>query len=195
MAEEPISILALGDSLIAGYGLPPQDAFPAQLEEALSDRGWNVRVTDAGVSGDTTAGGRARLGWVLESDPDLVLLCLGANDGLRGLDPAMTADNLEAMVATIIERGIPLLLSGMLAPPNLGRRYGELFNQIYPRLARQYPEIGFDPFFLDGIAAVPSLNQADGIHPNAEGVRRIANRVADLAAAMLRERMPDRRHP
>jgi len=171
-----LRILALGDSLTAGYGLAPEDGFVAQLQRALDDAGLDVQVLDGGVSGDTTAGGLARLDWALADAPDAVILELGANDGLRGLDPAATRANLDAMLTRLGQAGKPVLLTGMLAPPNLGPEYGAEFNRIYPELAEAHG-VALYPFFLDGVAAEPALNQDDGIHPNAEGVRIIVERL------------------
>lgn len=185
-AAEPAIILAFGDSLSAGYGLSEADSFPGQLEAHLRARGYNVSVRNAGVSGDTTAGGRARLAWTLAEPVDMVLLELGANDGLRGIDPAETRRNLDAMLAELRKRDIPVLLTGMLAPPNLGPEYGAEFNAIFPELARQY-EVAFYPFFLDGVAAQADLNQGDGIHPNARGVARIVERLAPYVIRVLEE--------
>ena len=130
LAAEPLKILALGDSLTAGYGLPEADAFTTRLQQALKDKGYDVQVINAGVSGDTTAGGRARLDWALGDQPDVAVVELGANDGLRGLDPASTRENLDAILTTLKERGVPTLLAGMYAPRNLGREYGDRFNAI-----------------------------------------------------------------
>jgi acyl-CoA thioesterase-1 len=171
-----LRILALGDSLTAGYGLAPEDGFVAQLQRALDAAGLDVQVLDGGVSGDTTAGGLARLDWALADDPDAVILELGANDGLRGLDPAATRANLDAMLTRLGQAGKAVLLAGMLAPPNLGPEYGAEFNRIYPELAAAHG-VTLYPFFLDGVAAEPSLNQDDGIHPNADGVRIIVERL------------------
>ncbi len=180
----PSTIVVIGDSLTAGYGLGAPDAFPAQLETALRAEGLAVEVLGAGVSGDTTAGGRARLDWVLADDPDAVIVELGANDGLRGLDPRMTFANLDAIVARLEAAGIKVLLAGMLAPPNLGREYGEAFNGIYPRLAAKH-DVPLYPFFLDGVAARPELNQTDGMHPNARGVAVIVERIAPYVKRLL----------
>jgi len=170
-------IIAFGDSLTAGLGLAQNEAFPARLEAALAARGIAARVENAGVSGDTTAGGRARLGWILgERTPDLVILELGANDALRGLPPEAARDNLAAMLALLKRRRIPVLLAGMLAPPNLGTGYGAAFNCLYPALAQKYA-VPLYPFFLDGVAGKPALNQADGLHPTAAGVTVIVKRI------------------
>ncbi|MFQ5347720.1 MAG: arylesterase [Rhodothalassiaceae bacterium] len=189
MARE-VTVLAFGDSLTAGYGLAQDRSFPAQLETALKARlGAGVRVVNAGVSGDTSAGGRARLDWVLSAieggAPDLVIVELGANDALRGIDPALTRANLAAILEELHQRGIPVLLAGMRAPPNMGADYGRAFDSIYPALAREYGVAAFYPFFLDGVAARPELNQADGIHPTGEGVAIIVDRILPHVLAAL----------
>lgn len=183
---EPVRLVALGDSLVAGYGLPPEQGFVPQLEEALRARGYGVDVIDAGVSGDTTAGGLARLDWVLADDPDLMLVELGANDGLRGIDPAEVRANLSAILERLTDEGIPTLLAGMYAPPNFGPDYSEAFDSIYPELADRY-DVRLYPFFLEGVAAEPSLNQPDGIHPNAEGVRVIVGNILPEVIAVLED--------
>lgn len=184
-AAEPTKVLALGDSLTAGYGLPEADGFTVQLEQALDAGGTEVTIINGGVSGDTSAGGRDRLDWALGDAPALVLLELGANDGLRGLDPAATRVNLDAILATLNERGVPVLLLGMVAPPNLGPEYGAAFDAIYPDLAQKWG-VPLYPFFLDGVAADPALNQADGMHPNREGVARIVERLAPMVEDVIR---------
>lgn len=176
LAAEPVRILALGDSLTAGYGLAAEDGFVAQLQRALGAAGLQATILDGGVSGDTTAGGLARLDWALADRPDAVILELGANDGLRGLDPAATRANLDAMLSRLGAAGTPVLLAGMLAPPNLGSEYGAEFNRIYPELAAKH-DVALYPFFLDGVAADAALNQGDGIHPNAAGVGVIVERM------------------
>jgi acyl-CoA thioesterase-1 len=175
-AAEPIRILALGDSLTAGYGLDPADGFVAQLQQALAAAGIAAKVIDGGVSGDTTAGGLARLDWALADDPQLVILELGANDGLRGLDPKSTETNLDAILTRLAVHRRTILLAGMRAPPNLGKEYADAFDAIYPALARQHG-VALYPFFLDGVAADPRLNQDDGIHPNAAGVKIIVGHM------------------
>jgi len=173
-------ILAFGDSLTAGYGLPATDGFTRQLEDALKSQGLNVRVHNAGVSGDTTSGGRSRLGWVLSSmkqKPDLVILELGANDALRGIDPKLTRANLDAMLTELKSQNLPVLLAGMYAPRGLGATYYKAFDAIYPDLAKKH-DVALYPFFLDGVAADPALNQRDGIHPNKAGVAVIVKRLA-----------------
>ena len=174
-ADEKV-VVAFGDSLSAGYGLEEEESFPLQLERALVAQGVNARVINAGVSGDTTAGGRARLAWSMPADADLVILELGANDGLRGIEPAATEANLDAMLAELGKRNTKVLFTGMRAPPNLGRDYGAAFDGMYARLARKH-DVAFYPFFLDGVAAEPDLNQPDGIHPNAAGFARIVDRI------------------
>ncbi len=183
-ADDAKVILALGDSLTAGYGLDQAEAFPVQLQAALQTAGMNATVINGGVSGDTSAGGRSRLEWLLVGQIDGVILELGANDGLRGLDPAQTRDNLDWILTTLKQRGIPVLLSGMYAPPNLGKDYGAEFNAIYPELAEKH-SVKLDPFFLEGVAADPNLNQTDGIHPNAEGVAVIVKRLAPKVQELL----------
>ena len=177
-----VRILVLGDSLAAGYGLPAEDGFQGRMTAALRARGLNVQLVDAAVSGDTTAGGRARLEWALADGADAALVELGGNDGLRALPPASTAANLRAIVDALQARRIPVLLSGMLAPPNLGREYSDAFKGVFTTLGTRSGVI-YDPFFLEGVAGEAALNQPDRIHPNAEGVRRI---VARLLPAMER---------
>ncbi len=180
----PVVILALGDSLSAGYNLPAQDAFPVQLEKALRAKGHAVRVVNGGVSGDTSAGGLARLEWMLADKPDLVLVELGANDALRGLSPQQTKANLDAIVSRLRQRGMGVLLIGMLAPPNMGRDYGAAFNGLYPQLAEKYA-LPLYPFFLEGVAARPDVLQSDGMHPTAAGVAEIVRRILPQVEALL----------
>ncbi len=175
-ADSEFVIVALGDSLTAGYGLVAADAFPGRLESALRKAGKRVRVINAGVSGDTTAGGRARLDRVLAEEPDAAIVQLGANDALRGIDPEEASKNLAVILQALKKRGVRVLLAGMLAPPNLGDRYARAFNAIYPALAAAHDALLY-PFFLDGVAANPELNQADGVHPTAEGVERIVKGI------------------
>ena len=175
-AERPMTIVALGDSLTAGYGLPARDAFPVQLQRALAAKGMMVNVINAGVSGDTTTGGLSRLDWSVPDGTDGVILELGANDALRGFNPGVARKALDALLRRLKERKIPVLLCGMLAPPNLGTEYGSAFNAIYPELAAQYGAILY-PFFLAGVAADPKLNQPDGLHPTAAGVATIVENI------------------
>lgn len=176
--------MVLGDSLGAGFGLPSTLAFPARLEAALAARGRAVSVINASVSGDTSAGGLARLDWVLRANPTHAIVELGGNDALRGLAPAQMADNLDRILTRLAARSVRVLLAGMVAPPNLGRAYGEEYNAVFPRLARQHG-VAFYPFFLDGVAAEARLNQADGIHPNAEGVEEIVRRILPEVERLL----------
>lgn len=172
----PVRLLILGDSLSAGYGLPHGDSFEAQLAAALAGRGLDVRVIDGAVSGDTSAGGLARLDWVLADKPDAAIVELGANDGLRGLDPAAMKANLSAILDKLAARHIPVLLTGMYAPPNLGADYERQFRAVFDALGRR-PGVIYDPFFLAGVARAPGLTQPDGLHPNAAGVQRIVARI------------------
>ena len=181
---EPVTIVALGNSLTAGYQLGPGEGFPAQLEAHLRSEGYDVTVTDAGVSGDTTSGGRSRLDWSVGPEADGVILALGGNDALRGLPPETTRQNLTAMLDRLDERGIPVLLAGMLAPPNLGEDYGKEFAAIYADLAKER-DIIFYPFFLEGVAADPAFNLADGIHPTAEGITVIVGNMLPYAKDLV----------
>ena len=175
-AERAVNIVAFGDSLTAGYGLSANEAFPVQLQRALEAKGLAVDVVNAGVSGDTTTGGLSRLDWSVPDGTDAVILELGANDALRGVDPAITRNALDAMLRRLKERKIAVLLCGMVAPPNLGTEYGRAFNSIYPDLAVQNGAILY-PFFLTGVAADSKLNQRDGLHPTAAGVAVIVDRI------------------
>jgi acyl-CoA thioesterase I len=177
-------ILAFGDSLTAGLGLPPDEAFPARLEARLNTEGTRVHVVNAGVSGDTTAGGRARLDRALAEKPDVVILELGANDALRGIDPKIVRANLDAMIAKIAASGAKLLLAGMRAPPNWGEDYQRDFDAIYPELAHAHG-VTLYPFFLEGVAMDPELNQPDGLHPNQRGVAALVDRIAPYVARLI----------
>jgi acyl-CoA thioesterase I len=189
-AGDTLRLLAFGDSLTAGFGLPKNVSFTAQLERALEKEGLAVTVIDAGVSGDTSAGGLARLDWTLEGmpqgGPDAVIVELGANDALRGIDPRITYDNLDAILSEFGRRGIPVLLAGMRSPPNMGPEYAAAFNDMYARLAEKH-EVALYPFFLEGVAADPELNQADGIHPNARGVAEIVKRMSPAVKVLLKD--------
>jgi acyl-CoA thioesterase-1 len=182
----PLRLLVFGDSLAAGYGLPHDQGFQAQLQAALKAKGYDVTILDGGVSGDTTAGGRARIDWALSDTPDAAFVELGGNDGLRGIDPSEMQANLTSILDTLAAHHVPVLLTGMLAPPNLGAAYGDQFRAVFTRLGKR-PGLLFDPFFLQNVAAIPSLNQADGIHPNAEGVKRIVARLTPMVIALLNE--------
>ncbi len=183
--REPV-IVALGDSLTAGLGLPQSKAFPAQLEAALKARGQEVKVVNAGVSGDTAAAGLARLDWALPDDASAVIIELGANDALEGLDPAATKATLEKIITQVKARGLPILLAGMEAPRNLGKEYVAEFGAIYPDLAARYDLILY-PFFLDGVALDDNLTLNDGMHPNAQGVARIVQGILPKVEELLRQ--------
>ena len=183
----PKLVLAFGDSLSAGYQLKPGESFPAQLQAALIKAGRDVTVKNAGISGDTSTAGRARLNWVLaglKTKPDLVILELGANDMLRGQDPAITKTNIDAMLTELGKRGIPVILAGMRASPNLGANYAKQFDALFGALAAKH-KVRLYPFFLDGVAATPKLQLADGMHPNAAGVAVIVKRILPTVEAAL----------
>lgn len=192
-AEGAVNIVAVGDSLTAGYGLAANDAFPAQLQRALKAKGVAVKVVNAGVSGDTATGGLARLDWSVPDGTDAVILELGANDALRGFDPAVTRKALDTMLHRLQERKIPVLLCGMVAPPNLGAEYGRAFNSIYPDLAAQTGAILY-PFFLAGVAADRKLNQSDGLHPTAAGVAVIVDRILPEVEELIARAKGQRSH-
>lgn len=183
-AERPVKIVAFGDSLMSGYQLPASAAFPAQLEKALRAKGLAVDVANAGVSGDTASGGLARLDWSVPEGTDAVIVELGANDMLRGVEPKVTRAALEKIVQRLKSRGIEVLLCGMLAPPNLGPEYARAFNAIYSNLASAHGLL-FYPFFLDGIAVDPKFNQRDGLHPTAVGVTAIVERIVPKAEELV----------
>lgn len=185
-AADKHTIVVFGDSLVAGYGLGPGEAFPERLASKLSEAGHLVEVINAGVSGDTTTGGLSRLEWSIGPEADAVILELGANDALRGISPKITRNNIDTMLVRLKERNLPVILAGMLAPPNLGAAYGAEFNAIYGDLARAHGALIY-PFFLDGVAAVPELNQADGIHPTKEGIEIIVDRFLPIAEKLLKE--------
>lgn len=185
-ATEPVKILMLGDSLTAGYGLNKGESLPAQLETALRADAFDARVVNGGVSGDTTAGGRARLAWSLADGADALIVALGANDGLRGLPPQETEANLDAIIRGAKTAGVPVLLLGMHAPPNLGFEYGADFDAMFPRLADRHG-VAFYPFLLDGVAARPELNQDDGIHPNAEGVAVVVGKILPFVRELIKQ--------
>lgn len=180
----PIKIIVLGDSLSAGYRLPREGAFTSQLEAALKAKGYDVSVPNTGVSGETTSGGLSRLDWILADKPGLMIVELGANDGLRGIDPARTRENLDTILTRLKEKNIPVVLAGMLAPRNLGSEYGKVFDAIYPELAKKHG-VPLYPFFLDGVAMDPKLNLEDGMHPTAEGVAVIVTRILPTVTAAL----------
>jgi acyl-CoA thioesterase-1 len=177
-AARSLRIVMLGDSITAGFGLARGEAPPAQIERLLRDAGRDVRILDAGVSGDTTAGGRARLDWALADSPDGMIVALGGNDGLRGIEPRVTRANLADILDRLAARRVPALLAGMLAPPNLGAEYGREFAAVFADLAAERPGVLFYPFLLEGVAADPALNLPDRIHPNARGAAELARRMA-----------------
>jgi acyl-CoA thioesterase-1 len=183
-ATKPVKLVVLGDSLSAGLGLPAQEAFPQKLQKALQAKGIAVDMTNAGVSGDTTSGGRDRLDWSVPDGTDGVIVELGANDALRGIDPDLARAALADIVQRLKARKIPVMLCGMLAPPNYGADYAARFNSIYPDLARKF-DVPLYPFFLDGVAADAKLNQADGIHPTAAGVDIIVGNIMPTVEAFL----------
>ena len=174
--ERPVKIVAFGDSLTAGYGLPAEAAFPVRLGKALAAKGVSAEIVNAGVSGDTTTGGLGRLDWSIPDGTEAVILELGANDALRGIDPAVTRKALDGILTKLKERKIPVLLCGMYAPPNMGGAYVDAFSRLYSELATTH-NVVFYPFFLDGVAADEKLNQRDGIHPSAAGVDVIVARI------------------
>jgi acyl-CoA thioesterase I len=184
VAAEPIKIVALGDSLTAGFGLPPEAAFPARLEAALRAKGHAVQIANAGVSGDTPAGGLARLDWSVPDGTDAVILELGANDGLRGADPNATRTALDTILRRLKQRNIAVLFAGMYAPRNMGPDYVRAFDGIFPALAKTY-DVVFYPFFLDGVVGDRALNQGDGIHPTAAGVDAIVKGILPKAEELI----------
>jgi acyl-CoA thioesterase I len=184
-AASPTRILVLGDSLSAGYGLPAGEAFPVKLGLKLRALGHDVTLLNGGVSGDTSAGGRARLNWALADKPHFAIIELGANDGLRGLDSGAMRENLDDIIVRLKAAGIGVLLTGMRAPPNIGPDYGKSFNRIFPDLAKKHDVLLY-PFFLDGVAAIPALNQRDGIHPNPRGVAVIVDRIMPFVVRLLK---------
>jgi acyl-CoA thioesterase-1 len=180
----PIKIAVLGDSLAAGYGVTPEQAFPARLEALLKARGRKVTILNQGVSGDTTAGGLDRIDWMLADKPDIVLVELGGNDALRGLDPATTEKNLAAIVEKLQAAHVTVWLAGMMAPRNLGSDYVTAFDGLYKRIADKY-KVPLYPFILDGVAQDPALNQADGLHPNPKGAQIVADRLLPFVTKNL----------
>lgn len=183
-AAEPVRIVVLGDSLTTGYQLDAKHAFPVQLQLALRDRGHDVIVANAGVSGDTASGGLARLDWSVPEGTHAVILELGANDALRGIDPVKTYSALTKIVARLKERGIAVLIAGMKAPRNFGKDYVKTFDRIYPYLAEHHNVLLY-PFFLDGVAGVAGLNQSDGIHPTAQGITEIVRRIVPSVESLI----------
>jgi len=192
--SKPVHIVAFGDSLTSGYGLRQSQSFPVQLQKELRARGHNVTVTNSGVAGDTSAAGLARFDWAIDSDADAVILELGANDALRGIDPKETRENLKKILAKLKARGIPVLLTGMRSPANWGDTYAEDFDAIFPDLAKENALV-FYPFFLEGVVLNAKLNQDDGMHPNPKGVAEIVRQIIPsveelIAKAQARQVLP-----
>ncbi len=181
---QPVTLVAFGDSLTAGYGVKASESFPAQLQMALQAKGYKVTVVNAGVSGDTTADGLRRFDWAMQPKPDGVILELGANDALRGVPPQETERNLDAILTRLKQRGIPVILMGMMAPPNMGSEFGEKFNAIYPKLAEKHG-VALYAFFLDGVAAQAGLQLEDGMHPNPGGVDVMVEKSLTAVQAFL----------
>lgn len=186
---KPIKLAVLGDSLTAGFGLPASAAFPVRLQKALQDKGIVADILNAGVSGDTSTAGRDRLDWSIPAGTQAVIVELGANDALRGIDPKTTRAALEDILKKLKARNIAVLLCGMYAPPNLGADYGSAFNSIYPELAKAY-NVPLYPFFLDGVATDAKLTQPDGLHPTAPGVDIIVQRILPTVEAFLKAGRP-----
>ncbi len=191
-AQAPLKLAVLGDSLTAGYGLPAEAAFPARLQKALREKGIKVDILNAGVSGDTTSAGRDRLDWSIPEGTEAVIVELGANDALRGLDPKVARAALEDIIKRLKERRIAVMLAGMYAPRNFGPEYAAKFDPIYPDLAKAY-DVPLYPFFLDGVAGEAKLNLPDGIHPTAEGVDIIVGRILPAVEAFLARVSAERR--
>ena len=185
-AARTLRLVALGDSLTAGLGLPPGMAFPDRLEAALRGKGWDVTVANAGVSGDTAADGLARYDWAVPKDADAIIVEFGANDMLRGMQPEATKTTLAAILDRARTAHLPTLLTGMRAAPNLGDEYAGQFSAIYPALAKEY-DVPLYPFFLDGVASAPKLNQPDGLHPNPDGVDIIVQKILPSVESLLKQ--------
>jgi acyl-CoA thioesterase-1 len=185
-AAQTVTLLALGDSLTAGYGLQPSDAFPVKLEAALIARGHDVKVINGGIAGDTALDGASRVDWALSEEVDAVIVEFGANDALRGLPVPQAEQALDQLLTKLAERKLPVLLAGMRAPPNLGAEYQAAFDGMYPRLAEKHGSLLY-PFFLDGVAAETKLNQADGMHPNPAGVDVIVSRILPSVERLLEQ--------
>ncbi|SER21939.1 Lysophospholipase L1 [Faunimonas pinastri] len=182
---DPVHIVAFGDSLTAGYGLGPGQSFPEQLEAALKAKGYDVKVDNAGVSGDTTTAALARVDWSVPKDAQAVIVELGGNDALRGIDPEVTRKNLTAILDKLTERDQDVLLAGMKAPPNMGPDFARAFNRIFIQVAAE-ERVGLYPFFLEGVAADDLVTQSDGIHPTAEGIAKIVKRITPYAEALVK---------
>ncbi len=185
-AAQTVTVLALGDSLTAGYGLQPSDAFPVKLEAALQARGHDVKVINGGIAGDTALDGASRVDWALTDEVDAVIVEFGANDALRGLPVPQAEQALDQLLGKLADRKLPVLLAGMRAPPNLGPEYQAAFDGMYSRLAEKHGSLLY-PFFLDGVAAEAKLNQADGMHPNPAGVDIIVSRILPSVERLLEQ--------
>jgi acyl-CoA thioesterase-1 len=185
-SDRPVKIAMLGDSLTAGYGLRAEDALPNQLEKRLKASGQSVTIVNHGVSGDTSEGGLQRLDWMLGDKPDIVIVALGGNDALRGLDPKQTEQNLDQIVGRLRADGVPVVLAGMLAPRNFGSAYAQAFDGLYPRVATKHGAILY-PFLLEGVAMDQALNQPDGIHPNARGASLIADKLVPVVRQAIEQ--------
>lgn len=183
-AAGEVTLVCLGDSLTEGYGVEPEDAYPSVLQRRLREAGFEVQVVNAGISGSTSASGLSRLRWQLRAEPDLLLLALGANDGLRGIDPAATRHNLAQILELARDQELPVVLAGMRLPPNYGPEHVKAFEALFPSLAEEYG-VPLIPFLLEGVAARPELNLADGIHPTARGYRRVVDNVLPLLRPLL----------
>jgi acyl-CoA thioesterase-1 len=188
-SDNELRVLVLGNSIAAGAGVSPQEAFPALLQQKVDSLGWDARVQNAGVSGETTAGGRQRIGWLLQDSVDVLVLELGGNDGLRGIDPSVTRENLRGIIDTTLTTypQAQVLLAGMQIPPNLGQTYTQQFRQVYPEVAGAYDRVTLIPFILQDVAGVDSLMQDDGIHPTAAGHRLVARTVWKQLRPILAE--------
>ncbi len=184
LAQEELHIVVFGDSLTAGFGLPADAAFPAQLAVALKHKGHNIRITNAGVSGDTTSGGLARFDWAVPQDADAVILELGANDALRGVSPKIARSNLDTILSRLKQRSVPVLIAGMRAPANWGADYVKKFNAMFGELATKYQSLHY-PFFMEGVIDQPKLKLADALHPNQAGVAEIVRRILPLVEQLL----------
>lgn len=185
-SADPLKLVVLGDSLSAGYQLGAGEGFPEQLQKALREKGYDVDVVNAGVSGDTSSGGLSRLDWSVGPDADAVIVELGANDMLRAIPPEKTRENIDTIVSRLKERGVAVLIAGMMAQRNLGDDYAEAFDRIFPEVAKAHDALLY-PFFLEGVALDPSLNLADGMHPNAEGVSVMVRNMLPIVETLLKQ--------
>jgi acyl-CoA thioesterase I len=189
VSGQPLSVVGFGDSLMSGFELPVQDSFPAQLEKALKAKGIDVAISNAGVAGDTTTDAVSRLDWSVPEGTGLVILEFGANDALRGISPEISEKNLAEIIERLQQRKVPVILAGMLAPPNMGGEYGEKFNAIFPKLAQKY-NIPLYPFFMEGVAGQKALQLQDGMHPNAEGVAKMVEGFLPIMEKTIADNTP-----